>query len=150
GFFHRRVTEDVNTSAVPPEEKKSILAIDLGTSGPKVALVSLEGDVLAGEFAETPLLLSGDGGAEQRPDDWWSAITKATRRLLARNVVSAENIAVISCTSQYSSTVAVGADGRPLMNAINWMDTRGAPHVRTITDGWPRIQGYGLRKLLTW
>ena len=129
---------------------QTILAIDLGTSGPKVALVSLAGDVLGGEFAETPLLLTGGGGAEQRPDDWWSAIVKATRRLLARNIVSVEEIAAISCTSQYSSTVAIGKDGRRLMNAINWMDTRGAPHVRAITGGWPRIQGYGVRKLLTW
>jgi xylulokinase len=135
---------------VHPRYDKQVLAIDLGTSGPKVALVSLDGDVLASEFEETPLLLLGDGGAEQRPDDWWTAITKATRRLLAQNPDIVDGIAAVSCTSQYSSSVAVGSDGRPLMNAVNWMDTRGARHVRKITAGWPRIQGYGISKLLTW
>jgi xylulokinase len=138
--------------AVPerPGYDKHILAIDLGTSGPKVALVSLDGEVVASEFAETPLLLLGDGAAEQRPDDWWAAVTTATRRLLAQKPRAADDIAAVSCTSQYSSTVAVGADGRPLMNAVNWMDTRGARHVRKITGGWPRIQGYGIGKVLTW
>ncbi|MBI5349341.1 MAG: hypothetical protein HZB77_08525, partial [Chloroflexi bacterium] len=51
-----------------------MLAIDLGTSGPKVALVSAEGDVADYEFEETPLILFPNGGAEQNPDDWWQAI----------------------------------------------------------------------------
>jgi len=55
--------------------------------------------------------------------------------VLAQNVVPVANIAAVSCTSQYSSAVAVGRDGRPLVNAINWMGTRGAPYVRQITDG---------------
>ncbi len=48
-----------------------ILAIDLGTSGPKVALASTRGEIVAWEVEEIPLLLFPDGGAEQRPDDWW-------------------------------------------------------------------------------
>ncbi len=127
-----------------------ILAIDLGTSGPKVALVAVDGEVLASEVEETPLLLLPNGGAEQRPGDWWAAITKASRRLLTRNVAAIDSIAAVSCTSQYSSTVAVGRDGAPLMNTINWMDTRGARYIRQITGGLLPIQGYGLAKLLRW
>src|SRR5579871_1193132 len=127
-----------------------ILAIDLGTSGPKVALVAADGAVVASAFAETPLLLLPNGGAEQRPDDWWTAIVRATRQLLAGRPVPAGQIAAVSCTSQYSCTVAVGKDGRPLMNAISWMDTRGARHVRHVTGGLIRFQGYSIPKLLTW
>jgi xylulokinase len=128
----------------------TILAIDLGTSGPKVALVSIYGDILASGFEETPLLLLPGGGAEQRPADWWSAITTAVHKLLNQRIVPIENIKAISCTSQYSSTVAVDADGRPLMNTINWMDTRGAKYIREMTRGLLRIQGYGIGKLLKW
>jgi xylulokinase len=135
---------------VPSDEKDHVLAIDLGTSGPKVALVTMDGAILGSAFAETPLLLLANGGAEQNPDDWWNAIVKATRQVLEQNVPAVETIAAISCTSQYSSTVPVDRNGRHLMNAINWMDTRGAPYVRRITGGWPRIQGYSIRKLLTW
>jgi xylulokinase len=134
----------------PSQLSPCILAIDLGTSGPKVALVAMDGEVLASEVEETPLLLLPNGGAEQRPGDWWAAITKASQRLLGRNPAAVDAIAAVSCTSQYSCTVAVGRDGRPLMNTINWMDTRGARHIRDITRGFVRIQGYGIGKLLRW
>jgi xylulokinase len=135
---------------VRADSRSYILAIDLGTSGPKVALVSVRGEVVASATAETPLLLRPGGGAEQRPDDWWAAVVQATRQVLAERAVPVEAVAAVSCTSQYSTTVAVAKDGRPLMNAISWMDTRGARHVREVTGGLLKVQGYGLAKLLTW
>jgi xylulokinase len=36
------------------------------------------------------------------------------------------------------------------MNAINWMDSRGAPHVKEIIDGPVRVAGYGVGRLFTW
>ena len=36
------------------------------------------------------------------------------------------------------------------MNAISWMDTRGARAVREVTGGWPSFQGYGIAKLIRW
>jgi xylulokinase len=46
--------------------------------------------------------------------------------------------------------VPVDAHGDPLMRAVHWMDTRGGPYNRAIASGFPRIQGYGLAKLLKW
>src|SRR3990172_4230201 len=59
-----------------------ILAIDLGTTGPKVALVSVDGEVLDCVFEPTALHLFADGGAEQDPHDWWRAIVAGSRRLV--------------------------------------------------------------------
>ncbi len=133
-----------------PSSRKLILAIDLGTSGPKVALVSADGEIVASDFEETSTTFLPGGGAEQRPEEWWSAIVRAARKVLDPKAVQPSAVAAVSCTSQYSSTVAVDADGRPLMNAINWMDTRGARAVKELTRGWPGFQGYGLRKLWKW
>ena len=129
---------------------KYILTIDLGTSGPKVALVSTRGEVVACEFEATPCLLLPNGGAEQRPDDWWRAIKTATARLLAQNWVPIGEIAALACTTQWSGTVAVDREGQALKNAIIWMDSRGAPYVKEITDGLVKIQGYAILKLITW
>ncbi len=135
---------------MPATIRKYVLAVDLGTSGPKVALVGVDGTVLGHEFEPVELLLLPGGGAEQRPDEWWTAITTAARRLLARGLIDRGEVVAVSCTAQWSGTVAVGEHGEPLANAVIWMDSRGSRHVRRITAGWPRIEGYGARKLLKW
>ena len=132
------------------DSDKYILAIDLGTSGPKVALVSTDGEVLDCESEETPLLLLANGGAEQRPDDWWDGIAKASKRLLGKNPVPSDDIIALSCTAQWSGTVAVDRDGHHLMNAIIWMDSRGAPYAKRITGGLIKLKGYGIWKSLKW
>lgn len=127
-----------------------ILAIDLGTSGPKIALVTPQGEVVDCRIETTRLSILPGGGAEQDPDEWWAAIRAGTAALLAAHPDAAGRIVAIGCTSQWSGTVAVDGDGRHLMNAIIWMDARGAAHVGAITGGFPRLQGYGLRRLITW
>ncbi|MFQ5577977.1 MAG: FGGY-family carbohydrate kinase [Anaerolineae bacterium] len=135
---------------MPTGDTKYILAIDLGTSGPKVALVTTGGDVVACEFEPTSLQLLPGGGAEQNPADWWQAIVAAARRVRQQPMAPADAIVAVSCTAQWSGTVAVDWDGNPLMNAIIWMDSRGEPYVRKITGGLLKVEGYGLGKLLTW
>jgi xylulokinase len=127
-----------------------ILAIDLGTSGPKVGLADMSGRVHATEFEPVPLHLLPGGGAEQDPRDWWQAIATAARRLLERDSGAASSIAAIACTAQWSGTVAVDGAGHPMGNAIIWMDTRGAAHIADLIGGWFRVEGYGIRKLRTW
>ena len=61
-----------------------VLAVDLGTGGPKVALVASDGSVADFEFVPTRLLLLPDGGAEQVPEEWWDAVLSAARRVLER------------------------------------------------------------------
>ena len=131
-------------------QNEHVLCIDLGTSGPKVSLVNRQGEVLMHEFEPTPISFLPNGGAEQIPGDWWNAVRHATKRLLARRIVPAQDIVAISATSQWSTTVPVDRNGRPLMNAVSWMDTRGAKYVKEITDGLIKIQGYGVTKLLSW
>ncbi len=135
---------------MPTHTDKYILAIDLGTSGPKVALISTYGQVVASEFETTEIILLPHGGAEQKPDNWWTAIKTAIKRLLAPQIIPTETIVALCCTSQWSGTVAVDRNGQPLMNAIIWMDSRGQPYVKQITNGGFKIAGYGLGKLLPW
>jgi len=126
-----------------------ILAIDLGTSGPKAALVTPQGKIVAGEIEETDVILLPGGGAEQDPAAWWTAIGKASQRLMkSAPAGAADRIAGIAVTTQWSGTVCVDQSGRHLMNSIIWMDSRGAEHVREMTGGFPSFEGYGLSKIL--
>jgi xylulokinase len=125
---------------VPP-----VLAIDLGTGGPKVALVSLEGEVVDAAFEPVEILLGPGGAAEQRPADWWNAIVRAAGRLDL-----SQGVAAVSVTGQWAGTVAVGAGGEVLCDAITWLDSRGAEQVRRAVGGGPRVAGYGAAKLARW
>ncbi len=130
--------------------ERHTLAIDLGTSALKVALVSVAGEVAASEQEACQVELLTGGGAEQDPEVWWALITRAASRLMARGVVPPESVVAVSCTAQWSGTVPVDERGCPVRNAIIWMDSRGAPYVRRITSGPVRVQGYGADKLVRW
>lgn len=127
-----------------------VLAIDHGTSGLKVALVDIHGEVVDFEFEKTPLHFLPGGGAEQDPEEWWLAFMISAKRLLAKKTVPTGNIVAICVSSTFSSTVAVGQNGRHLMNSFTWMDSRGAPYIREAVKGFPSIKGYGLANIIRW
>jgi xylulokinase len=127
-----------------------VLAIDLGTGGPKVAVVSTTGRIVAHAAEPVALYLFEGGAAEQDPDEWWSAICSASRRALEAAAVPPEAMIGVGCTSQWSGTVAVGADGVPLMRAIIWMDSRGNKAIRKVAGGPVNVLGYDPRKILRW
>jgi xylulokinase len=130
--------------------QRHILAIDLGTSALKVALVSVSGEVVASEQEVCRVELRPGGGAEQDPEGWWALIARASSRLLGSGVVAPESVAAVCCTAQWSGTVPVDESGRPIRPAIIWMDSRGAPQARRVTGGPVRVQGYGVDKLVRW
>ena len=127
-----------------------ILAIDLGTSSLKLALVSVRGAVAGFTTRPLPISYLPGGGCEQNTQDWWAAICSATRELVDSKLVPVSEIIGISCTTTWSGTVAIGADDQPLMPCIMWMDSRGAPHVKKVFGGFPELEGYNLPRLLTW
>lgn len=127
-----------------------ILAIDHGTSGLKVALVTTLGRVIDFEFEPTPTRYLPGGGAEQDPEDWWRAFMMAAKRLLGKGKVSVESVIAVSVSSTFSSTVAVDRNGNHLMNCLTWMDSRGAPHIQKLMGGFPTVTGYNIFKVLKW
>ncbi len=130
--------------------RKYILSFDLGTSGSKTAIVSVYGEVVDFDFESVPLILLPDGGAEQKPDDWWHAIMTTSKRLLSKGTVNPDDIVAIAASTQWSGTVPVDQAGNPLMNAIIWMDMRGAKYVAKMAGGLLKIEGYNPFKLLRW
>ena len=129
---------------------KYILSIDLGTSGPKSGLVSTSGAIVDTEFEPVELILLPNGGAEQRPEEWWSAVCSTARKVVAKGLVPVEDIVAVCCNTQWSGTVPVAADGSHLGNAIIWMDTRGSRYIKQISDGLLKVSGYSVTKIRRW
>jgi xylulokinase len=125
-----------------------VLAIDLGTSGCKAALVDVSGDVHAWAFREVDTILLPDGGAEQDPAAWWRAIIDASTEVLAKNRGLTDRVCAICANTQGEGTLPVTEDGTPLCNAILWMDSRGEPYLKEQMRGLVNISGYGATKLL--
>ncbi|MEZ0381621.1 FGGY-family carbohydrate kinase [Mycobacterium sp. pW045] len=125
-----------------------VLAVDLGTGGPKVGFVALDGTVLWSDLIAVPTTYGPGGAATQDAGLWWAIIRDATRRGLADSGVRGDQVTGVSITGQWASTVAVDADGRPVGPCVMWMDTRGAPYSRKVFGG--RLAGYRPRALLSW
>lgn len=125
-----------------------LLAVDHGTSGMKVALITVDGRVLAWESEPVRLIITPDGGAEQSPDEWWAAFLSAAGRLLKREPDAGRNVSAVCCSTQGEGTVAVDKAGNALANAILWMDMRGAPHLKKQLGGLVNIDGAELFKVL--
>lgn len=127
-----------------------VLAVDLGTSGCKCALVGLDGRVHAWAFRPVQLHVAGVS-AEQDPKDWWRAFLDAAAELLAPDAALRRRVAAVCCSTQGEGTVAVDRDGEPLGRALLWLDMRGAAAIRRRACGrFLNVAGYAPMRLWRW
>ena len=103
---------------------KYILAHDLGTSGNKATLFSVEGELGASSLYEYPVSYPHNSWVEQDPDDFWKAVCLSTRELLEKAKVSPSDVAGISFSGQMMGCLLVDSEGKPLRPIIIWADTR--------------------------
>jgi xylulokinase len=130
------------------------LGVDIGTSGVKAAAVSEAGAVVA--QASSPLSVAHPSPlwSEQDPDSWWEATDKAVSALPAE---IRRSIRGIGLAGQMHGATVLGADDRPLRQAILWNDGRSfaecveleatEPRTRAIT-GNMAMPGFTAPKLM--
>lgn len=125
-----------------------VLAVDLGTGGPKVGFVSVTGKVAWQDHVSVETRWLPGDGAVQDADEWWRIIGDAVRRAVASGDVAADNVVAVSVTGQWASTVPVDDKGQPVGECVMWMDKRGGRYVRPIIGG--RVAGYAAKAAVTW
>jgi len=116
-----------------------VLAVDLGTGGPKVGAVGLDGELYATSFTAVPTEPTEDAGTEQDVALWWEGIRAGVAAFVADGVVDGDDLHAVGLTSQWSSIVAVDAAGEPVGRCLMWSDHRGAPHSAAAVGG--RVAG---------
>jgi len=135
---------------MPDENVKCVLAIDLGSSGPKVSVVNQNGEILATRSGIFTNLYTENGkGVEQNPTDWWQQVLKLSREVIEATDTAHSIVAISNC-SQYFSSVPVDRDGNPVHNAIMWEDTRAGKYTKIIMGGFPMVMGYNVFKATKW
>lgn len=113
------------------------LAIDLGTSGVKAAVIDCAGAILGSGVESIGYRILEDGGAEQDPDEIWRQVRRAAGTAVAASGVAASRIVGVCCTSQFSSLVPVDSECRAVAPLILYFDGRGAPQVAAVHKRHP-------------
>lgn len=116
-----------------------VVAIDLGTSGARAALVDLRGSVLGAGVAPIPIHFGDDGSAEEDPREIWDAVDRAVGRALAEAPEARARVVGLICDSQYSSLVPVDARGQALGPLVLYLDARGGPLHRALLERHPEL-----------
>ena len=120
------------------QRQRHVLAIDLGTSGPKAAVVDAQGRTPGTARGHVDTLTQPGGIAEQDAVQVWDAVKSAAAQALAASGVGRDDIVAVICTSQLSSIVPVDRDGQPTSNMVLWQDHRGTKKDLHGVVGFPR------------
>ncbi|MBQ6469802.1 MAG: hypothetical protein IJJ50_07110 [Lachnospiraceae bacterium] len=99
------------------------IGVDLGTTNLKAALYDGSISCVARESEKVSYDRS-ENRVELDIEQYYESFSAMIRRLLAKSGVPAGEIRSIGFTGQAETLVILGEDGRPLMNAISWMDER--------------------------
>ncbi len=131
-------------------DARFVLAVDLGTGGPKVGFVSLGGRLVWQEHVAVETRWVGSNGAVQDACQWWTAVRGAACRGLGpgEGGVAPSAIAAVCITGMWACTVPVDEGGEPVGDAQLWMDSRGGRYSRRIVGG--PVAGYSPRPALQW
>lgn len=102
------------------------LAIDIGSSSLRAALIDAEGAVVPGTLAQYDVQLSGgDGGVAQiEAMSLRERVERAIDATLASSAAAGREIVVVGMTTFWHSLVALSPDGVPSTPALSWADTR--------------------------
>ena len=129
--------------------KDVVIGIDSSTTATKAIGWLRDGSVAGVGRCRIPLDNPGPNRYEQNPEDWWSSAASALRQLLQQ--VPAERIAALAISSQRETFVPLDAKGRPVRQAIVWLDQRckdevgwlsgkvGADHLHRISGKPPDV-----------
>jgi len=116
-----------------------LLGVDCGTSALKALVLSPEGRQVAGP-ERVPLEVKSPhpGWAEADPDDWWTALATACRRLREQNPAAMDAVQAVGISTIFPALVVMDVDGRPLHPAILYCDLRSTEQVEHISRHFGR------------
>lgn len=129
---------------------KYVIAYDIGTTGIKTCLFSIDRSIslLASANRGYGLYILDNGGAEQDTEEWWKAMCETTQELLDKKIVKPENIAGISFCSQMQGLVLVDKDGKALRRPMSYMDQRSKEELKRGMKSGLCVAGMNVIRLL--
>jgi xylulokinase len=111
-----------------------LLGIDLGTTGCKAVLYDQDGTLLGESYLEYGLITLSSTMIEQDPEAWWDLTCQAIHLVLDDANADRSAVRGLAVSSQGLSFVLLDEQGRPLCNAINWLDCRASDEIADILE----------------
>lgn len=126
------------------------ITFDIGTTGVKTCVFEISDTIkLLGSASEGyKLYVFPDGGAEQDPDDWWTAMCNTSKKAVAEAGIDASLIEGISFCSQMQGLVLVDKDCKPVRRAMSYMDQRAREELKKGVAHGIQIAGASIPILL--
>jgi xylulokinase len=118
---------------------KAILAHDLGTTGNKASLYSLDGELIKSCYHPYSTCYPQSGWVEQCPEDWWAALILSTQEVLSSSQISPAQILGLSFSGQMMAGIPVDREGTVLQKDVMiWCDYRSGQQAQAIKEkiGW--------------
>ena len=125
-----------------------ILAVDLGNGGPKVAVVSLRGEVRRTAMRPVQVHIGLDGAATQDAVEWWELLQEAAREAIEGADADRARLHAVAITGQWASTIPVDKHGEPVGPVLLWADTRARDLSARVVGGPVNVNGYAPQKVL--
>lgn len=122
-----------------------LLAYDIGTTGCKAAVVSLEGSLLHSAQEPYPTYYPLPFWAEQDPQDWWKAMAVTSRQVLRESSIPVQSLRGISFSTTMTNILALDELGQLLRPCIYWLDGRAGKEAEQVMR---RLGGSRLFNLL--
>ncbi|MEG1813427.1 MAG: xylulokinase [Clostridia bacterium] len=111
---------------------KYYIGIDLGTSSVRALLINSDGTQIAVEGAQYDVLIPRQGYAEQDAENWYVQTARCIRKVIAVSGIDPSDVAALSFSGQMHGLVALNAQGKPVANAIIWLDQRSGDAIEEI------------------
>lgn len=110
------------------------LTADGGTESLRARIYDASGRCVASHAEPYETIFSPGARAEQRPEDWWKCLCKATRACLAEAGLNPDQIEAMAYATTCCTVVALDEAGNPLRPALMWMDVRASEEAAAVLD----------------
>ncbi len=103
---------------------KYLLGLDAGTSSFKAALFDEEGKIITSYSEDYSLTVPAPSIVEFCPEAYWNICKNVLTRIVKNINSAAVDIKAMAISSQGETLICLDRDGKPLRNAIVWLDNR--------------------------
>ena len=124
-------------------KKQFLMGIDIGTQSTRVAIINLNGHIVAGASNLLDMVTPQPGWAEQDPRIWWQTTTQNIRQVFSEGPVSQNQILAIGVSDQMHGAVPLVPLGEPLAERVQlWCDKRPAQLVEVFKARPDAVEAY--------